>query len=99
MAKDNEDFTSANAHIIQRWTRDKERAELSAEHAEKQTRKAIANLLKEDTNRKNIARDLKRATDNPKQFKTEGGFGAKEFDDGSIITGLEERPWDRDIDD
>jgi len=99
MARDQEDFSAANASIIQKWTRDKERAELSAEHAEKQTTKAIANLLKTQENRVNIAKDLKRATENKQQFKREAGFGATGFDIDDIITGFEERPWDRDLDD
>ncbi len=99
MAKDNEDFSAAHATIIGKWTRDKERAELSAEHAEKQTTKAIANLLKTQENRVNIAKDLKRATENRKEYKRSEGFGARNFDDiDDIITGFEDQPWNRDLD-
>lgn len=100
MAKDNEDFSAAHASIIGKWTRDKERAEMTAEHAEKKTAKAIANILKQQDNRINIAKDLKRATENRKEYKRSEGFGAKEFDDiDDIITGFEDQPWNRDLND
>ena len=103
MARDNEDFSAAHASTIAKWTRDKERKELSAEHSEKQTTKAIANMLKSQANRVNIARDLKRATENTQKFSAESGFSPKAFGEtDDPITGVEpelqEQLWNRDID-
>src|SRR5216117_3696208 len=102
MAKDREDFSAVNSSIMAKWTRDKERAELSAEHSKKQTQRAISNLLKSQANRTNIAKELKAATEHRQQFKREAGYGANEFEPDALITGFEEelqdQPWNRDLD-
>ena len=82
---------------IRREERRREQAIAKMESYKKNMTETIAAALKDPTSRKNIARDAMRANkDNGgiDRLIKKSGEGAYD-NDGEIITGREERPWER----
>lgn len=86
------DYSQDNQAILNKWRHEEERKRMSAQHAEKTTKDAIANMLKREGMRSSVARDLKEAVSNPsKHDMPESGFRQDEH-----VTGYEDRYWEKD---
>ncbi len=89
--------------IIQREERKLEKAKAKLEAYEKNMTDTIAAFLKDARNKKSIAQDAMSATKDPSrvaamQAASGGGSGFFDNEEGKeqdIITGLEDRPWER----
>jgi hypothetical protein len=82
--------------LIRREEAKLERAKAKLEAYEKTMTDTIASLLKQERNKKALARDAMEATRNPGRRdemldKADGGIYN---DDGEIVTGKEPRPWE-----
>lgn len=82
--------------LIRREEAKLERAKAKLEAYEKNMTETIASLLKQERNKKAIARDAMEATRNPGRRDTmlDKANGGIYDDDGEVITGDEPRPWE-----
>lgn len=89
--------------VIRREERKLEQAKAKLEAYEKNMTDTIAAFLKDARNKKNLAQDAMSATKDPGRaaaMKAASGGGSGFFDNKEgqevdIITGLEDRPWER----
>lgn len=85
--------------VLRKWEREEERKRAKAEAATENFTKTFANLLKQENVKRALARDAKDATTSQnanRNLMTQAEFGTSlEMDEGEI-TGMEERPWEKD---
>lgn len=90
--------------VIRREERKLDQAKAKLEAYEKNMTDTLAAFLKDARNKKNLAQDAMSATKDPsrrdamKAAERSGGsgyFDNKEGEELDIITGLEDRPWER----
>ena len=91
------DYDSQNEMVIRREEAKLERAKARAKALEANMEETIADLLKKANVKKVLARDAMRATKDPSRreeiFDKAGGGLYK--NDREVITGEEDRPWER----
>lgn len=91
MAKDRDDFESANRAVYNRWEREKERSENRAAAMKEAIETTIANVLKSKVVKSNIALSFKEGIQNPKKLSVNEGFKFTEEDDAEIADWLRNR--------
>jgi hypothetical protein len=82
--------------LIRREEQKLERAKAKLEAYEKTMTDTIASLLKQENNKKALARDAMEATRNPgrRDAMFDKAGGGIYNDDGEVVTGEEPRPWE-----
>lgn len=88
----------ANA-TLRKWEREEEQKKARAEASEKNFVETFANLLKQENVKRALARDAKNATTNPnvnQSLMAQAKYGTSHPMDEGEITGLEDRPWEKD---
>jgi hypothetical protein len=93
-------YDAQNSATIRREEAAWERKKAKAEALEENCKNTLANLMKQDTQKRAVARDMKDATADRDRLekiksKVEGGEGIF-FNDDEVITGIDmDRPWER----
>ena len=85
---------------LKKFERKLERMQIDDEAARKQMKGFIKEaLVNDDTHRNMAAEMLEARRENKSKYRgDEAGFNLKGFDDGEVITGFGELPWNRDTD-
>jgi lysozyme family protein len=92
------DYTAQNEMVMRKWEREEERKRAKAEASVNTMTETLAASLKDINQKKALAREAKRAIDNPdnrhKQLMSQATGGlSRALEDEDKITGFEDTPW------
>ena len=94
---DDKDYSAQNNHIIEKFSRELERAQAKEAALKENMKITLASQLKDINIKKAIMREAKNAINSPndRSLHNKAVEGVSGVDDGDVVTGFD-RPWERD---